>query len=363
MCRSQRFWFWLLLILPVSAFAQQNSVSADRLSQSPLPASDPGPSADGTEGRIRLDVVVTDKAGKPVSGLQMKDFTLLDDNQAATVRSFHAFNESDQKPDPPVEVILVIDTINFPIQIVAFTRQEIEKFLRRNDGKLAQPLSFLVLTNEGLDTQRAFSTDGKALAAEVSQFHGRLRTIGGAASVNGAIELFKVSVDALYSILNNEAKKPGRKLLIWSDGGWPLLDRQSTMSSPEARRQYFRMIVQLSTRLREARISVCSISTGETFSDALQYQGFLQGVKSPEKAGIPNLGLKVLALQSGGRVLGPSNDMAGQIDGCVRDASNFYSISFDPPRAEHADEYHDLKVQIDQPGLTARTSTGYYNQP
>ena len=32
-------------------------------------------------------------------------------------------------------------------------------------------------------------------------------------------------------------------------------------------------------------------------------------------------------------------------------------------RVAHADEYHDLKVVVDKPGLTARTSSGNYNQP
>jgi hypothetical protein len=32
-------------------------------------------------------------------------------------------------------------------------------------------------------------------------------------------------------------------------------------------------------------------------------------------------------------------------------------------RADHANEYHDLKVLVNQPELTARTRTGYYNQP
>jgi hypothetical protein len=41
----------------------------------------------------------------------------------------------------------------------------------------------------------------------------------------------------------------------------------------------------------------------------------------------------------------------------------FYTISFDPPTAAHPDEYHDLKVQIGAPGLSARTNTGYYDQP
>ena len=44
-------------------------------------------------------------------------------------------------------------------------------------------------------------------------------------------------------------------------------------------------------------------------------------------------------------------------------AGAFYRLSFDPPQAQHADEYHDLKVQVNQPGLTARTNAAYYNQP
>jgi hypothetical protein len=38
-------------------------------------------------------------------------------------------------------------------------------------------------------------------------------------------------------------------------------------------------------------------------------------------------------------------------------------MSFDPPNAAQPDEYHDLKVQIGAPGLSARTNTGYYDQP
>jgi hypothetical protein len=71
--------------------------------------------------------------------------------------------------------------------------------------------------------------------------------------------------------------------------------------------------------------------------------------------------LKVLAVQSGGRVLPPSNDLASEIDSCIQDANAFYTISFDPPRADKKNEYHDLKVVVDKPGLKALTNTGYYN--
>jgi len=73
--------------------------------------------------------------------------------------------------------------------------------------------------------------------------------------------------------------------------------------------------------------------------------------------------LKVLAIQTGGRALPPDNDLAGQISACVQDAGAFYTVSFNPPLADKPNEYHDLKVEVDKPGLTAHTDTGYYNQP
>ena len=72
---------------------------------------------------------------------------------------------------------------------------------------------------------------------------------------------------------------------------------------------------------------------------------------------------KVLAIESGGLVLDRSDDLAGQIESCVREAGVFYTLSLNPSHADHVDEYHSLQVQIDRPGLTARTTTGYYDQP
>jgi hypothetical protein len=70
-----------------------------------------------------------------------------------------------------------------------------------------------------------------------------------------------------------------------------------------------------------------------------------------------------LALQSGGLVLDNSPGIARSIRQSVEEASGFYTVSFDPLPATQPDEYHDLKVQIKVPGLSARTNTGYYDQP
>ena len=136
---------------------------------------------------MQVDVVVTDKMGKAVSGLERNDFTLLDNNQPANILSFHPFGGTDAKAEPPVEVIFVIDTVNVDFKNVSFVRQEIEKYLARNGGHLDRPASLLVFTNTGIDSGSGPTTNGNALAAEVSQFDNHLRTIGPGEGVNGAI--------------------------------------------------------------------------------------------------------------------------------------------------------------------------------
>lgn len=375
MSKSHHVCLSLFLCLTVVTFAQQDPAPGASTAKpesvptgvphgpSLSPQVEPGPAPESRDGRIKLDVVVTDSRGKPVSGLALKDFTLLDNGQPSKILSFRDPAEAVQQSDPLVEAILVIDTLNLPIDQVIYMRQEVQRFLRQNGGHLALSVSVFVLNKNGLGFQQPPSQDGNALAAELGRHANTLSSVRPSEGANGEFELFKVSVDALNSIVNDERRKPGRKLLIWAGHGWPMLDLPGMESSPKTRQQYFAVIVQLSTRLREARMPVYSISSGHPGIDTFTHEAFLRGVKSPDKASIPNLALRVLAIQSGGRVMGPSNDVAGQIDDCIRDASAFYRLSFDPPRANGPNEYHDLKVVVDQPGVTARTSTGYYNQP
>jgi VWFA-related protein len=358
----------LLICLPALGWAQQSASPAAAEAQpqaapAPAPALIHRPAPAATKDRIKLDVVVTDKSGKPVSGLDLKDFTLLDNNQPGKILSFRAFDGTVQKAEPPVEVILLIDAVNQEFQTVSTTREQIADFLLLSGGHLAAPTSIFLMTNDGVIAQPKPSTDGNALAGQLKQVDARLRTIDRSASAWGATERFEFSLKMLSVIANSEATKPGRKLLIWAGPGWPMLSGPGMDTTAKGQRQLFDMIVELSTGLRQARIALYSVSAGLPEFGTFFYQDYLNGVKKAGKANAPNLGLKVLAIQSGGRALSPSNNLAGEIDSCVRDASAFYTLSFDPPHADQPFEYHDLKVQIDKPGLVARTSTGYYNQP
>jgi VWFA-related protein len=93
------------------------------------------------------------------------------------------------------------------------------------------------------------------------------------------------------------------------------------------------------------------------------YKEFIKGVAYPKDALAGDLGLQVLAVQTGGVVLNTTNDLTASIATCAADAQVYYTISFKAPRPDHADEYHSLAVTVDKPGVAARTRTGYYDEP
>lgn len=314
---------------------------------------------------IALDVAVADRAGNPISGLQQQDFTVLDNKLPQKLVSFRAVTEA--APGPPSEVILLVDAVNTSFTSVSYERGEIVKFLGMNGGKLAQPVSIIFFTDTKTSVQNAPSRDGTSLIAAFDKNVTGLRSLTRSAGYYGAVDRLELSLKTLGNLSNYEITKPGRKLLIWISPGWPLLSGPRTDMSNKQAQMLFANVVAMSAALRRARITVYAVDPLGT-ADAgdprtFYYQEFLKGVTKPNSVQAGNLSLQVLAVQSGGRVLNGSNDIAGEISRCTKDAETYYQLSFDSAPAEHPNEYHTLQVVIDKPGLTARTRAGYYAEP
>src|ERR1035441_7501467 len=234
---------------------------------------------------IALDVLVTNRAGKPVAGLEPTDFTILDNNEP---RKILAFRRTDgaigSRIDPPVEVIIVLDAVNLPYQGVTQLRLDVEKFLRQNGGHLAQPTSLFIFSSQGLHVQPAPSRDGNALATMLDQATGTVRSRGTAADVFGLAEQFQTSISTLTGIADNEAYKPGRKVLIWIGPGWPMLTDRRFIQTNESKEGYFHTVVSLSKKLREARITLYSIYAVVGVSSHGLFEAFLKPLQEPRKA-------------------------------------------------------------------------------
>jgi VWFA-related protein len=327
-------------------------------------AQQPAPQTQAGAGRIYLDVEVAPKSGAPVSGLEQQDFTLLDNKAPQTITSFKEISAR----QAPIEIVLVIDAINDTAQNLEYERIQIDKFLQAEDGNLAYPIAVDVLTDTGIQPVASFSTDGNALSAALMKSDIGLREIGRSAGYWGATERLQYSLDGLSNIVKSEASRPGRKVILWVSPGWPLLGGpNNNMNLDEKQeRQLFGDVVTISTDLSRANITLYSVDPlgpDESVIRASDYEQFLKGVSKPNQTQTGNLGLQVIAIQSGGLALSSGNDTAKSLQDCVADTVPYYEISFEAASPERPDEYHHLEIKIDKPGLTARTRQSYYAQP
>jgi VWFA-related protein len=309
-----------------------------------------------------LDVMVTPKSVPPVV-LQQQDFTLLDNKTPRTITSFHAVSGR----EAPIEVIVVIDAVNTAFRNVAYEREQLDSYLRAEGGHLAYPVAIAFFTDKGLQVLGDFSIDGNALGALLDGENTPLRFISRGSGVYGAADRLQLSLQALDRLLAGEAPRPGRKIMVWLSPGWPLLSGPHVELDGKERQQIFGDIVRFSTELLQARVTLYSVypslGAGEPLSRAVYYKEFLKGVSKPSQVNLGNLGLQVLAVQSGGLALNSSNDLAAVLRQCVDDATPYYEVSFDLSGAEKPDQYHQLEIKLDKPGLTARTRQAYYAQP
>jgi VWFA-related protein len=324
-------------------------------------APQPGPLQPSSAPRatsIKFDVVVQTKGGQPVATLQQQDFTVLDNKSPRPITSFRAVTPTDE----PVEVILYLDAVNTPYELLAQIRNGADKFLKEKEGVLAHPTTVAVLTDDGPQMGNRFSSNGMELSDDLERRQIGLRKITRSTDWSD-IDRFEIGIKAIHQLIAFAANLPGRKIVVFISPGFPLLSGPTAQITAKQHHDIFGDAIFLSTQLRQNNISfydINPIGVAEPMYTANYYQTFLKGLAKPDDAQFASLSPQVLSVQSGGLTLVSSNDLAGMIETCLRDADSWYRISFDPLPSEKPNEYHHVEVRVDRPGVIVRTRDGYY---
>lgn len=313
-----------------------------------------------SRGVIRLNVVVSHKNGPPVSGLEQKDFTVIDNKHTQPITSFRAVTGRDIK----ARVIIVLDAVNIDYEHVAYAREEIERYLRAEGGQLTHPTAFGLLTDNGMSLQEQYSTDGNSIATAVEANVTGLRTIR-RTSQYGSFDRYNISIAGLRELVQREASTADPKIVLFVSPGWPLLSGPSVENSLDSKQQtqLFDTLVALSNEMQRGDITLYSanpLGQGESEARASYYEAFLKGVNASKNVEPANLSLQVLAVQSGGRAIDFSNDVSAVLRQCVADTQNYYEISFDPAPPDPKNYYHRVEVKLANSDLTGRARMGYY---
>ena len=310
---------------------------------------------------ITLDVVAAPKNGNATPGLAQGDFTVLDNKSPQTLTSFRALGGG----TAPAEAVVVLDAINISYTRLAYARDEVEKFLSADGGHLAIPTTIAVVTDTETKMLPGFTKDGNTLSAAVKNDQIGLRINRPSSGFYGAGDRLDLSLKAMRQVLGQLAAQPGRKLVLWVSPGWPLLSGPRINLDSKAQQNIFNNVMALSSGMRAAQITLYNIDplgAGQSVLRATYYQNYLKGISKPGQADLADLSLQVLAAQSGGLVLQESNDVAGGLRRCLGDTEAYYELQFQPTPGE-PNEYHQLQIKLDKPGLDARTRTGYYSAP
>ena len=350
-----------------SAMGQQPAAAAPAAGQG---QSATASSAASGHSQILLDVVVTDKSGRTVPGLHASDFTVLDNAKPTKIVGFHAHNQADvpaSAVDASTEVVLVLDELNAPYNKVAYAREGIEAFLREKGGNLEHPVSLAFFSESGLQVQTQPSIDGNAIAAALAKQGQSFRMLAEGTGFYGDEQKLKLSMDGLDSLIADERTKPARKMVIWISPGWPLMSGPQEDLSDKMRQSIFGTVVGLTAALEKARMTLYSIdslgSEGVGTPRSSFYEGFTKGLTKPADAHLADMGLQVLAVQTGGQAIFGDNPIEVSINHCVDDLNAYYTLAIGTKTAATRDQFHSVEVRVGKPGLKARTRDGYYAEP
>jgi VWFA-related protein len=339
---------------------------------------------------VLLDAVVTDQKGKPVEGLNAKDFQVFEDGKQQPIVSVEPPSAHTLPPasisagalakfDPaqpasfghsPVD-ILVLDQLNTHFTDSSFARRSLHDYLASQPALLRQPTTLLSVYDGRFKLLQSFTRDRDsllhALAAAPTQYAWTLEVNGKAD--HGPLERLDQSLRALEQIAQSYAAIPGRKNLIWVGGGFPTVDPE-TIDGDDAQ-QVKDTIQHVTDVLLDTRVTLYAVDPTSTLpgmteiTDAAQMAFVLDAGDSIGGNIDPfnsSEDFDRLGPVTGGRVVRGMNDIAQQIASAVDLGASFYTISYAPSSSsQDAAQFRKIKVVCLRPGLAATTRLGYYS--
>lgn len=330
---------------------------------------------------VVLDVVVTDKAGKLVSGLAKEDFTVYEDNTEQTIRSFEGPEQHIVPPQVEINstadlakapnvptTLLVLDELNTRFEDMSFARNSLEKYLNAQPEVLRQPTALIAATNTKFQLLQDYTLNRQALLTALKnhfpEYPWRLMQSGKTGP--GAAERLAMSLGSLEQIAEATSGHPGRKNVIWVGRGFPAVNLQDATSIEAASIQ--KAVQHVIDVMRDARITLTTI-------DPTANTSAIVDIETPEDLDMAedangadpmagDVNFQLLAPATGGRVYLSRNDVDAEIGTSVRDGDNYYTLSYTPTSGSNsAKPYRRIHIKMSRPGLTATTRNGYYVDP
>ena len=374
----------IAILLPALSIQAQDSADKPALDASPASQNGTGQAETlkVTTRIVVLDVVVTDKKGNLVHrDLTRDDFTVFEDKQPQTIRSFEPPSEHGMPPsdsaivnsaadlkkigDAPV-TILVLDELNSRFEDMSYSRQMMIKYLQSQPAILKEPTALMIAMNSTFQQVRDYTQNRdeliEAVKKHMPEYPWRMMNSGKAGP--GAVERMAQVMAALQQIGQASTGTPGRKNLIWVGNGFPAANlvglEQQQADIIEA------AMKRCTARLLAARITMYSInptanSTSMVEADTPDDLNSSLDENGSDPFGMGTVSFTNFAPSTGGVAFTGRNDINNVIAEGIARGQEYYTLSYSPTNtSEDPSHFRNIKIIMKDPSLHATTRDGYY---
>ena len=326
---------------------------------------------------VILDTVVTDRKGNIVTNLKRDDFQIYEDGVLQTVRDFEAPTSRPQIPDAPVKdrngnddwgksplTMIVVDEMTTPFTEISYAKQCIERYLKHQPAKLAEPTILLWLNDNGLRPVTTFTRDRDEILNAI------LKHPPSAASKlarGAAVEQIAASFSALQQAAIFSRGQPGKKEILWVGKSFPGINGKSMdYSDKELMAKALHSTID---RLLDSRVSLYVIDptmgTSVDFNnpEAVTDTATIEPTAAPKIADpfAHTFNINLFVDQTGGRYYRGMSDLDREISDSVHRGTDFYTLTYTPGLRNTGSEYHSITIRMTNSNLSAKSKAGYYS--
>jgi VWFA-related protein len=371
---------------------------------------------------VVLDVVVTGKNHRPLTGLHQQDLQVTEDGHPQTIHYFEEHSGAQpaeaSAPELPPNVftniprvklgdsvtVLVLDSLNTPLDDQRRVHAQVVKYLKKpqpgrrtaiftlgtqlrliqsftddpallaaalNQGKKrtgAQPSPLLQSSAETAsikETAAAMMEYAPEAAAAVQQF----------AAEQGSIRTdvrMRVTLAALQQLAGYLAAFTGRKNVAWFSGAFPV----AILPDPGAARPFGAQsdnqqeVRKTDALLSSAQVAIYPIGAEGVTVDSLYSAGADSRLTTRSELSRPqgeaqqrnanHTAMDQIAKQTGGAAFYSSNSLTDAMDRVAGHGSNFYTLTYTSTNPATDGKYRKIQVALDRSGYQIDYRRGYY---
>jgi VWFA-related protein len=318
----------------------------------------------GTE-LVRIDVVVTNQSGEPVTGLTAADFSIVDSGSPQTISFFEPVSipvgnrdvdirrplpkgdvATNVEPPSPRAMVVVIDSYHLTTdaETLERVRRAIRSLLQSADG---QDDIAIVFTRRS-DLSVAFTRDLARQLAAVDAITAAA-FVGGRQPAKVMMANIRRSLWTVRNAIGILGRMPHPRRVLFYVGEGPAVQLGlPSLSSSDATEQ---VRLTLDAALR-AGVVLSAIDPRGTL-DAFEF----------ERRRVQRDFLSALTLDAGGVVVGGGAQVTRAITRLVEQNGSFYLLGYRASPMHRDGRFHPVEVKVRGEGLRVRARKGYFAEP